>query len=280
MTATVFLALLGFGLAVGFFSGLVGLGGGVLIVPFLYVFYAAPGWSGVDLAPEVQAVVAHATSLFIIVPTALRGAVTYQRAGMVEWRVVLPMAAASFVAAALGVRLALAVPAEVLKIAFGCLLLATAAQVFRGSIAPRRSEPRFKFLLILATGLAVGLFSAFLGVGGGLVAMPLLILVIGLPLKRVAATSLAVIVFSAAAGTLAYMASGWKMVGLPPGSVGYVHLVAALPILLGSVVAVRWGALVNQHMRVAALRRLFSAVFLILGLYLILSNAMGVYGAG
>ena len=67
MTAAALLALIVVGFAVGFLAGLVGIGGGVLIVPFLYFFYAHAAWSGVSIPPALHATVAHATSLFIII---------------------------------------------------------------------------------------------------------------------------------------------------------------------------------------------------------------------
>src|SRR5690606_37573777 len=95
MTAAAVVALAGAGFLVGLLAGLVGIGGGVLIVPFLYFFYAHPVWGGVTFDPALHATVAHATSLFIIIPTAIVGTITYSRAGLVSWRAVLPIAAFS-----------------------------------------------------------------------------------------------------------------------------------------------------------------------------------------
>lgn len=274
MTVAVFLALLGVGLAVGFVSGLVGIGGGVLIVPVLYFVYAAPHWSGLEVAPELQAAVAHATSLFIIVPTAIRGVISYQRSGLIAWRAALPIAGASLVAAVVGARLALIVPAAGLKIGFGALLLGTAAQLLWGRVPVPRAARARQLPIMLGIGLAAGVLSAMLGVGGGIIVIPLLILLLGLPMGRVAATSMAVIVFAASAGAVAYMVSGWGSPGLPPGNVGYVHLAVAIPMTIGSVLAVPWGAEVNQRLGSNRLRRIFGIFFLILGAQLVLRNLL------
>jgi uncharacterized membrane protein YfcA len=274
MSIPVLGVLFGVGLLVGLVSGLIGIGGGVLIVPFLYLFYASPGWSGVEVSPVLATTVAHATSLFVIVPTALRGTWAYHRAGLVSWRAALPIAAGAMASAVVGALIAPAVPQHVLRIAFGGLLTYTGFDLARGERrGVEREGRRPRLWTSLAAGLLVGVFSAMLGVGGGIIAIPLLIYVVGLDLQKVAATSLAIVMFSALAGTVTYGASGMGA-GAPPGSVGYVHITAALPILLGSVLSVRWGATLNQRLGRRRLRRLFSVLFLGLGIYLIVRNAI------
>lgn len=273
MAATVLLALFGVGLAVGFLSGLVGIGGGVLIVPFLYFFYAHPEWSGVVVPSELQATVAHATSLFIIVPTAIRGTISYERAKLVAWRAVFPIALASMLAAVVGARLALLLPAAALKLGFGFLLVASGVQMVRGPARREGRAPRPTLAAAGVTGVLVGLLSALLGVGGGLIAVPMLVYLVGLDLRQVSATSLAVVAFSATAGVATYIASGWNVPGLPAGSLGYVHVTVALPMLAGSLVSVGWGAAVNQRLPAARLKFIFAVLFITLGLRLIVENA-------
>lgn len=273
MSVTVLLALFGVGVLVGLISGLVGIGGGVLIVPFLYFFYGHPGWSGTRLPTDLAATVAHATSLFIIVPTALRGVFAYQRLGLVVWRAVLPIAGASVVAAVVGARLAIILPGAILEVAFGLLLIASAIQMTRSyGVADREVERRVTIGRSVATGVAVGLLSALLGVGGGVIAIPMLAYVIGLEIRELAATSLAVIVFAALAGTVTYMLSGAPVAELPPGSIGHVHLLAALPILAGSILSVGWGTKLNQRLPARRLRWVFALLFGGIGIQLLVEN--------
>ncbi len=277
MSATVLLALFGVGLAVGVLSGLIGIGGGVLIVPFLYFFYSHPDWSGSRVAPDLAATVAHATSLFIIMPTAVRGTLAYQRSNLVAWRAALPIAAASTIAAVLGARLALILPEHVLKLAFGLLLTWSGIQLARSrAVIGERPAARTPVWKSLATGLLVGLFSALLGVGGGVIAIPLLVYVIGIEVKKVAATSLAIVMFSATAGTITYLLSSVDSTGLPGGTVGYVHVAAALPILVGAVLSVRLGTWLNQQMPTRRLRALFAALFVLLGVRLVVTSAAAI----
>lgn len=276
MEPTAILVIFAVGVVVGILSGLVGIGGGVLIVPFLYFFYDRPELFGVVVSPGVREVVAHGTSLFIIVPTSLRGALAYHRAGLVEWRAVWPIGLASVVSAVAGSQLALLLPPDVLRVAFGVLLVITGARLAlsrkgAASDAPPR-EPNVSLPVTVPTGIAVGLFSALLGVGGGIVAIPLLLHLVHLDVRRVAATSIGIIAITATAGTISYMVSGLGEAGLPPYSLGYVHLGAGLAMFVGSVLSVRWGALLNQRLRPRTLALVFAAVFVLLGARLVLNN--------
>jgi uncharacterized membrane protein YfcA len=274
MTLAALLALAIVGFAVGFLAGLVGIGGGVLIVPFLYFFYAHADWSGTTVPHALHATVAHATSLFIIVPTAVAGTLTYARSHLVAWRTVLPIALFSMLAAALGALLASQLPPDLLKIAFGTFLVITGIQLVMRKDDRVAGPQRHSMLLAALTGALVGLFSAVLGVGGGLVAIPLLLYVLRLDLRYVAPTSLAIVAFAASAGMITYMLTGARDVELAGGFIGYVHVAAALPMLPGAILAARWGAKLNQRMQAQRLRWVFALLFAVIGLDLVIRNAL------
>ena len=280
MDIGVLLALAGAGVGVGFLSGLVGIGGGALIVPLLYFFYAHPDWSGVAIPQHLEAVVSHATSLFVIVPTSALGTWTYHRAGAVAWRAALPIALFSILAAVAGSLVAPLIPVPVLKLGFGILLVVSGARLLR----PNRGAPAVALRTRLATGAvagaAVGFMSALLGVGGGIIAIPILVYLVGLRLDKVAATSMAIIVFTAIAAVTGYGLAGAGESGLPHGSLGYVHYLAGLPILVGAMAAVPLGARANQRLDAAKLRLVFGVVFIALGLRLVIQNASVLPGMG
>jgi uncharacterized protein len=271
------LAVFAVGLVVGIVSGLVGIGGGVLIVPFLYFFYENPAIFGVDAAPDVRIILAHGTSLFVIVPTSVRGLVSFHRKGLVEWRAVWPIGIGSVVAAIGGARIALEMPPDMLRLAFGIFLVFSGVQLALrkapGARADESVPPRFSLPLVIGSGLLVGIFSALLGVGGGIVAIPILMYIVGLEVRRVAATSMGIIAITATAGTAAYMLSGVGTPGLPPGSVGYVDVVTGLAMFLGAVTSVRWGAHLNQRLSPRTLSRVFAVLFLLLGGRLVAGGA-------
>ena len=245
------------------------------MVPFLYFVYegfgAAWGWL---VAPELEAAVAHATSLFVIVPTAIVGVIAYSRKGIVSWRAALPIAVFSIPGGILGASVAILLPANLLKLGFGIFLIISAIQLVSTRKSATERPLRISYLVTIPTGLAVGVFSALMGVGGGLIAIPMLLYLIGLPIQRVAATSLAIIIFAASSGTVTYIVEGWNVAGRPPGSIGFVHAAAALPLMVGSLLTVRTGAKVNQKMDVKLLRRMFAALLLILGVRLVVQAVM------
>jgi uncharacterized protein len=249
------------------------------MVPLLYFFYGHPAWGGVQLAAELHAVVAHATSLFVIVPTAILGTWAYHRARLVDWRAALPIAAFSMGAALLTTRLTPMLPAEGLKLGFGLFLLASGLNLLRPLPLRALDQPRPHLWLAAVGGIAVGVISALLGVGGGIVAIPILVYAMGLGLEKVAATSMAIIVFTATAAVIGYALTG-PTLPMPDGSVGYIHYLAGLPIMLGSLVAVGTGARVNQRLSTRALRILFGVVFILLGLRLVVENFRALPGLG
>jgi uncharacterized protein len=267
------------GIVAGLLSGLVGVGGGVLMVPFLYFFYDRPEWFGYFVAPELRVVVAHATSLFVIVPTSIRGALAYHRAGLVEWRVVWPIGLSSVLAAAGAAWIAPSIPPQWLKVGFGVFLVLSGLRLAKRKAPPEPGSPdkplRLSLAVTVPTGIAVGTLSALLGVGGGIVSIPLLMHVIGLEIKRVAATSMGIIIITATAGTLTYMLTGGGQPGLAAGSIGYVHVAAAVAMFLGAVLSVGWGARINQRLQPRALTVVFATVFVIIGARLVLTNLGG-----
>jgi len=262
-----FALCLGFGVLVGTFSGLLGLGGGVLLVPFLY--WLLPQVFDGSADPEVLTVMAHATSLSVIVLASSSGVWAYHRKDAVARPTLLAMGLGAVVGATLGARAATEVPAGALKAGFGVLLVAAGLRL----VADRRrrtaaAPPRGGWGLAAAGGAGTGFLAALMGVGGGILAIPFLIYAVRLDLKKVAGTSLGMIAFGATAGTLTYVLSGLGAQGRPAGALGYVFLPATLALAPGAVAAARLGAWLNQRMDVRLLRRVFALVLVVLGLRL------------
>lgn len=278
MAPAALVAVFGMGLLTGLLSGLVGIGGGVLMVPFLYLFYAHPGWAGVRLAPDVATLASHATSLFVILPTSVLGAWAFERKGLVVWRAAVPIGIAAAVAAVAAAQLAELLDPRWLRLAFGILLLFSALSLYRtrgpGAEDDAPSEPPARTSLAgtIGVGTAMGAFSALLGVGGGIIGVPLLIQVMKIDLRRVAATSLAIVAVTSLSGTLAYMLNGPASPVRRGLSVGYVDLAVAAALVAGTLISVRWGAALNRRMNPRTLALLFAVLFAVSGARLVAGN--------
>jgi hypothetical protein len=263
-------AALAVGATVGLLSGLAGIGGGVLMVPFLYVLYGR-----LHVAPADATAMAHATSLMVIVPTAIRGLVGFRGSGLIQWRTALPLSLAAATGAALTARVATALPAEALRTGFGVFLFVVAADLLlRTSHHEDLPDPGGRHTLgAVLLGLPVGALSAALGVGGGIPATMGMHYVLRMPFRVIAPTSLVLITLTGLAGGVSYLLQ--PTAGMPFGGVvGHVDCLHGLPLALGAAVAVPFGVRLNRSAPVPRLRRTFGIILLLLGLDLVLENLL------
>ena len=180
------------GLAAGFLSGLFGVGGGVLMVP------------GLVLVLGMGQRLAHGTSLAAIVPIALAGVVGYAIAGEVDWVASLVLVVGSAgVGAVIGTHLLHVLPARLLALVFAAVLVATAVRMLvgEGSATGRGDLTVAAALELVAVGVVTGTLSGLLGVGGGIITVPALVLLLGVPAAVAKGSSLAVIIPTAVVGT-------------------------------------------------------------------------------
>jgi uncharacterized membrane protein YfcA len=212
------------GLVAGALSGVFGIGGGSLMTPAIQVLLGAPP------------IVALATPLPAIFPTATTGAITYQRAGEADTRAARWMLGPGLGGAALGAYLTKFVNADALLLITALILAWQALRVLQGR-SRRQGETRpIPGVAFAITGLVAGLVSGLLGIGGGLIMVPALATILGMPLKRSLGTSLLTMVAFVVPGTIVHAALGhinWGIcavliVGAVPGAaVGARYAVAA-----------------------------------------------------
>ena len=238
------------------------------MVPFLYLLYARLGVPRADATS-----LAHATSLAVIVPTALRGLMGYRGSGMVQWRLALPLAVAAALSAAVTAQFATRLPAGVLRVGFGVFLLVISTDLlFRTGKRDDAQAPAPRRVVAAAlVGVPVGALSATLGVGGGLPATMGMHYLLNMPFNLIPATSLVVIAFTGAAGSLSYLFQ--PVGGLPFGGVvGHVDFLHGLPLAAGAVLGAPLGVALNKRASVLTLRRVFGALLAVLGTYFVVSN--------
>ncbi|MGQ9695345.1 MAG: sulfite exporter TauE/SafE family protein [Thermodesulfobacteriota bacterium] len=253
------------GLMVGFMGGFLGVGGGVIIIPLL-TYWVFPS---LKVPKEVVIHLAFGTSLAIIIPTSISGAFAHARNGNISWRIVFLLALPGIGGSFLGATIASSLRGELLKIFFGVLLFFLSGQMFlekRGigeACDERPSQVKYGVFLV---GFIVGLFSGFFGLGGGVIAIPLMVRFLRISIHRAMGISIAFVFFISLVGTLGYIFHGWENPQLPPFSLGYVHgwgwIMAGIP----SLFLARLGASLAFKTQPLRLRRIFALLLLGVGL--------------
>jgi len=259
---SLFAAYGGLGLVVGFVAGLLGVGGGLIIVPVLIMLLHTHG-QAVGMEPQL----ALGTSLATILFTSLSSVRAHHRRGAVEWPLVRRIAPGIVLGTLAGAALAARMPATVLKIFFVVFLFYAAVQMWLDfKPAPHRGLPG-RIGTALAGGV-IGVVSSWVGIGGGTLSVPFM-LWHNVPLHRAIATSAAIGFPIAFAGAAGYMLGGWTVSGLPVGSLGFVYLPALAGIVLGSVLTAPLGARTAHRLPVRPLKRVFALLLFTLALRMV-----------
>ncbi|MBC8130392.1 MAG: sulfite exporter TauE/SafE family protein [Rhizobiaceae bacterium] len=214
--------LLGAGAIGGVLAGLFGVGGGGIFVPVLYHAFVAA-----DVSEEVAMHLAIGTSLAIILPTAIRSVAAHRVQNAVdmrlltEWAVVVPagVVAGTFIAAMSG--------ADALKGIFAAIAASIALRLFVGRLPFRLGDDLPGLFGRSVAGFVIGVLSALMGVGGGVLNTTFMT-AYGRTIHQGVATSAGVGALIAVPGLVSYAVAGWGEPDLPPFSLGYVSLVATL----------------------------------------------------
>lgn len=253
------MATLGFTLAalVGLSLGLLGGGGSILTVPiFVYLL-------GFDAKPAI------AMSLVVVGTVSLLGSIGHWRAGNVNLRVALIFGSVAMAGTYLGARLAMFFSGPAQLALFAAVMLLAAYFMLRDA-RPRTARPsddpaphtaRMPFGLIVVEGIAVGVLTGLVGVGGGFLIVPALVILGKVPMKEAVGTSLLVIAMKSLAGSAGYLGQ----VEVPWGFVAGFTSVAAIGILAGTYLV--------RFVPQAALKRGFAVSLLVIGTWVLYQNA-------
>lgn len=242
---------LALGLAVGLSLGLLGGGGSILTVPvFVYVLGFGPKES-------------IAMSLAAVGAVSVAGALAHWRAGNVKWRIAGIFSVVAMAGTYLGARLAIFFSGTAQLLLFSVVMLAAAFFMLRpattGTVTSKSSD-HLPIHWIVIEGLAVGVLTGLVGVGGGFLIVPALVLLGRVPMKQAVGTSLVIIAFKSAAGFAGYLGQ----VSIDWGFIGPFIAVAILGILLGSRLV--------HYVPQRALQRAFAVFLLVMGTAILYSN--------
>lgn len=257
-----FLIYLAVGAGVGVIAGLFGVGGGLIIVPVLLVVFNTQG-----IAPEVAMHLAIGTSLATIVFTSISSVVAHHRRGAVQWPVVWQMGPSLCIGALLGAYVAESLSGDSLRSVFSIFEILVGVYLLIAWQPSAGSSQVNGWRLSLAA-IVIGCVSAVVGIGGGTMMVPFL-LIYRFRAQEAVATSSAGGLFIALAGAIGFIVTGLNLEALPSGSSGFVYWPAFIGIVTSSVVFAPFGAKLAHQLPAKQLKRYFALFLLGLGFYML-----------
>jgi uncharacterized protein len=251
------------GTCTGFLAGMLGVGGGMMQVPFVTMILSR---QGVQAGMAVK--MAIATSMATIVFTSLSSLRAHHRRGAVRWDLVHGIAPGIVIGGLLaGAGVFALVKGPELALVFALFIGFSALQMVRNrKPRPTRQMPGLFGQSMLGGG--IGLLSGLVGAGGAFIATPFMTWC-NVPMHQVVATSAALGFPVALASTAGYLISGWGQGGTLPGAFGYLYLPALLIVSTASVAMAPMGARAAHAMDVVQLKRRFALVLFALALYML-----------
>lgn len=256
------LLYLGLGAVAGLLGGLLGVGGGIVVVPVLLYTFRAQGF-----APEVLTHMAVGTSLATIVVTSISAIRTHHKKGAVDWSLVRILAPSLVIGSIAGSLIAHQMQGRLLEILFGAFAILVSLQMLSGKQASGHSDLPGPAGLWSAGGL-IGTGSSIFGIGGGSLTVPYLSWH-KVPMQIAVATSSACGLPIALAGTIGFIVNGWHVPEQAASSLGYVYLPALTGIGLSSLIFAGLGAKLAHRLPAATLKKVFAGVLLAVGLEII-----------
>jgi uncharacterized membrane protein YfcA len=258
-------SLLVLGVFAGVLAGLLGVGGGLIIVPVLvWLFHSHP-----DIAPVSIMHLALGTSSATIMITAISSIISHHRRGAILWPVALQLSPGIVLGALSGAAVAHLLSSDTLRVVFGIFVLLIAIQMgFGAQPAPHRQLPRWEGMSLV--GVIIGLISALVGIGGGSLTVPFLAWC-NVAMRNAVATSAACGFPIAVSSTVGFIIMGWQVDGLPAGSTGYVYWPAFIAIVPMTLLFAPLGAKLAHSIPVNTLKRFFALFLAAVAIKMLLS---------
>jgi len=256
------------GAFVGFLAGLLGIGGGMTLVPVLSALYTAQ-----SLAPDHTVHLALGTAMASVVFTSSSSVRAHHRHGAVDWSIVRSMAPGLVAGSLVGPQIASALPARTMAAVFTLFMWFTAFRMVRNA-PPKPSRELPGAAGLFGVGAGIGLLSGIVGAGGAFLSVPFMVRC-NVRMHAAVATSAALGLPIALAATVGFVYAGLRKTGLPPYSVGYVYLPALAAFVAASMLSAPYGARVAHSWDVARLKRVFAVLMTALGGYMAWRAARG-----
>lgn len=257
------------GIATGFLAGLLGVGGGMLMVPFLTAMITYLG-----VPADVAVKMGIATSMATIIFTSMSSVRAHHKRGAVRWEIVRHLSPGIILGGALASAGVFAlVKGTAIAICFGLFVFASATQMLRKSTPkPTRQMPGPAGQF--TAGAVIGFFSGLVGAGGGFLSVPFMTRS-NVPLHNAVATSAALGFPIALVNAIGYVISGYTASGRPGGAFGFLWLPGLLTISIFSVLMAPVGARMAHSLPVATLKKAFAAILYYAAVYMLWKGLHG-----
>ncbi|TNE59673.1 MAG: sulfite exporter TauE/SafE family protein [Alphaproteobacteria bacterium] len=246
------LALLAAGIVGGILAGLLGVGGGIVIVPVLFHIF-----TGLGIDESVRMHLAVGTSLATIIPTSIRSMTAHAKRGAVDFELLKAWALPIFVGVLLGGAVAAYSPGEILTLVFAVIALVVAFHMSFGNEDWRLKDTLPAKWIQNLMAATIGLLSTLMGIGGGTFGVTTMTL-FGYPIHRAVATASGFGVIISIPGAITFIVSGWGKEVLPSLSVGHVNLIGFALITPMTVLAAPLGVKIAHALPRLWLRRAFA----------------------
>ena len=257
-------ALLLTGIGVGFASGLLGVGGCFIMIPVQYWVLTAMGYS-----PSIAIRTAFGTNLLVVLPTAISGALGHHRKGAVLWRAGVTLGVVGAITSSLGALAAAHLPGGILKTVFGLAILGGAIRMLTAKPPKVEEEPPKGILPYIAWGIPLGFACGLIGIGGGVLMVPVMAVALKFKMHSAVGTSTAMMIFTSIGGVASYILNGLNVQGLPPYSIGYVNLLQWILLAGTSIPMAQVGVRAAHRLPARRLRYIFIAVMIYMALKMI-----------
>ena len=253
------------GLVVGFFAGLLGIGGGAIMVPALTAYFL---WQGVNDSMVVH--LALATSMSCIIFNALLSIRAHQKHSAIIWPIVITISPAVLLGSALATFFVIKMSSKTIALIFMVLMLLIAAQMIFDFKPKSTASKTLGAAKLLPAGFIIGLVSAVLAIGGGSLTVPYLAWH-QVNFKKAIASAAAIGLPIALAGCLVFIAKGFNNTKIPENTLGYIYWPATLFITLGSVFSTAVGANLTHKLPIKPLKIIFAILIITLALKMYLT---------
>ena len=252
------------GAIVGFLAGLLGIGGGMTLVPILSALFVAQA-----LTPDHTVHLALGTAMASIVFTSTASVREHHRHAAVDWTMVKRMVPGMLLGALISTFATGWISQRALALSFATIVFAGATQILIGR-KPSAHAGMPHPAIVFAVATLIGVISGLVSAGGTFLTVPFM-LYCGVRMHTAIGTGAAIGIPVAVIGTIGYILSGWRVGSLPPWSLGFVYLPALALLVTGSIVTAPMGARYAHKLPVNTLRRVFACLLYLLAIKMVVT---------